>query len=159
MLSFPPEMDLPFDIPEASSCPYMALLRRLTSFPYGHKLLTRDHEHWSAIIVAKLSTYQLETNWDTIKIKSKEQWKKCVETAVENYNKYKLRNNCTKTTNDGTSIKTKTKHVHPRPTSLFHGLQKTTNKSHLRGERIERQEPSFSRHMACWNARQISKAL
>ena len=107
---------------------------------YLHKLLTRDISHWTNKMLShlhshntgwaksiseKLTHYKLETHWDLIKAKTKGQWKKDVENAVEIINKEKLKNNCTKTTTNGINIKTKTKHTHQQISSENYKRQKT----------------------------------
>ena len=57
---------------------------------------------------AKLSEYGLEQNFDLIKSKSRPQWKKEVETAVDSINREKLRDQCYETKAGVTKAKTKT---------------------------------------------------
>ena len=126
---------------------------------YLHKILTRDEIHWTnqmllhllaqntgwaRNISEKLVQYQLETNWDSIKVMTKAQWKKCVEEAVERANKEKLKNNCTKITGDGTVIKTKTRHIHQATSSTDFKRQPT--KAILQGTKLKARTIIISRH-------------
>ena len=43
----------------------------------------------------KLIQYQVETEWNKIKLKSKGEWKKVVEEADDKVNKEEILNNCT----------------------------------------------------------------
>ena len=96
---------------------------------YLHKLLTRESNHWTLQMLNHLKTqdlgwaknieekliaYGLETNWNTIKTKTKAQWKEEVKKAVNEINKSKLIESCTSKTPTDTTIKSKTKYIHER---------------------------------------------
>ena len=63
---------------------------------------------WTPQIKAKLIEYGLEENLDLIKAKSRIQWKKEVEIAVDSVNRKKLRGECFETKLGETKAKTKT---------------------------------------------------
>ena len=67
---------------------------------------------WAKNIIDKLTTYELETNWDNIKNKSKREWKRVVEKAVDDFNRNKLMTRCTSKTAEGTRVNTKTKSIY-----------------------------------------------
>ena len=71
---------------------------------------------WARSISEKLKEYCLEPNWDAIKSKTKEQWKREVKNAVNNKNKQKLIDNCTTETLSESRINTKTKHIYDKLT-------------------------------------------
>ena len=67
---------------------------------------------WARNIQTKLTDYQLETDWNVIKQKTKGEWKNSVTEAVNKYNQAKLLNNCTTSTANDIKINTKTKNVY-----------------------------------------------
>ena len=99
--------------------------KRLT---YLHKVLNRKVDHWTtkmlyhlqaiekgwaSNIKEKLVKYNLETDWEVIKKKTKAEWKRNVSEAVDEVNKKRIIKDCeTKTPEGSTKTKTKTKHIH-----------------------------------------------
>ena len=96
-------------------------------FMYLHKIVNRQTDHWTNKMIAhlktqnigwarniqtKLTDYQLETDWNVIKQKTKGEWKNSVTEAVNKYNQAKLLNNCTTSTANDIKINTKTKNVY-----------------------------------------------
>ena len=94
-------------------------------FIYLHKILNREATHWTKKmflhldslnlgwvknIKEKLAQYQLHTEWEEIRVKSKGQWKKLVTDTVDKMNTSKLIQNCT--TENRTRVCTKTQHIH-----------------------------------------------
>ena len=67
---------------------------------------------WVQNIENKLHEYNLETDYEIIKAKSKEQWKKEVEKAVNKRNFENLIDHCTHETPVGGKINTKTKYIY-----------------------------------------------
>ena len=67
---------------------------------------------WAKNINNKLAKYQLETNWEDIGKKSKREWKRIVEEAVDKMNQNKIIQNYTTETPNGLKINTKTKTIH-----------------------------------------------
>ena len=98
-------------------------------FLYLHKLLNRENDHWNKQMLLhlhttnlgwakniseKLAEYGLESNWDIIKSKTRNEWRASVNKAVNERNKQRLIENCTTATATGTKINTKTKEIHGR---------------------------------------------
>ena len=98
-------------------------------FMYLHKILGRETDHWTKKMLVhlqtqnlgwaknieqKLNIYKLETNWDVIRQKTKENGKRTVTEAVDKVNKEKLIQFCVPTTatTENAKINTKTKNVH-----------------------------------------------
>ena len=96
-------------------------------FLYIHTIFNRGIEHWTNKMLthldtqnlgwaksmkAKLQEYQLESDWNAIKQKTKGEWKRDVTKAVDNYNKAKLLKQCTTVTGNTTKIHTKTKRIY-----------------------------------------------
>ena len=92
-----------------------------------HKVLNRHTEHWTKKMLThlktqdlgwakniqtKLNNYGIELDWDTIKQKTKGEWKRIVTDAVNKFNQEKLLKNCTATTTNGIKINTKTANIH-----------------------------------------------
>ena len=90
---------------------------------YLHRLLRRQNDNWtlklffeldklkigwSPHIREKLTEYSLEENVDVIKAKSRLQWKREVEAAVNTVNRKKLSNECYETKSGIAKAKTKT---------------------------------------------------
>ena len=107
-------------------------------FLYLHKLLNLENDHWNKQmllhlhttnsgwaknIILKLTEYGLESNWDTIKTKTKNEWRASVNKAVNERNKNRLIENCTTKTTTGIKINTKTKETHTRLTSEQYNRQ------------------------------------
>ena len=69
---------------------------------------------WSKSIVEKLEEYDLEQDWEKIRILTKQSWKSSVKTAVQNRNKQKLINHCIEQTPQGDKVKTKTAHIYDK---------------------------------------------
>ena len=67
---------------------------------------------WAKNIEQKLTEYGLEPRWDAIQQKSKGEWKRDIELAVDKENKEKLIRNCTSKTIEGIKINRKTKTTH-----------------------------------------------
>ena len=67
----------------------------------------------------------METDWNSIRQKSKGEWKRNVEDAVENFNRTKLQESCTKMTNEGKIVKTKTKSIYQHVSSNNYKRQPT----------------------------------
>ena len=99
---------------------------------YLHKILNRDKEHWTQKmlyqlrendlgwaknIMTKLTEYQLETDWEKIREKTKGEWKSNVEKAVDEKNKNKLIQKLTTQTTEGTKVNTKTQKIHEQLTT------------------------------------------
>ena len=93
---------------------------------YLHRMLSRPNEHWTLRLLyeseklntgwtpqirAKLAEYGLEENFDRIKSKSRQQWKKEVEARVEKINQNRLRDECYETKMRVSKAKTKTTFV------------------------------------------------
>ena len=68
---------------------------------YLDKLLTRERDHWTSRmlshlcsyntgwaknIIGKLGEYNLESDWEIIRTKTKSQWKNSVDKAIEKNN-------------------------------------------------------------------------
>ena len=77
---------------------YMTQLIDKKRFMYIHKVLSRENDHWTKMMLhhlgtrkigwaeninRKLAEYNLETDWETIRLKTKGEWKKIVEQAVD----------------------------------------------------------------------------
>ena len=105
---------------------YMTQAVDMKRFMYLHKVLNRNDEHWTKAMLLHLNTvqtgwaksineklaqYQLETDWERIRLKSKREWKRNVDEAVDKANKEKIVKNCTTETPQGTKINTKTKYT------------------------------------------------
>ena len=101
-------------------------------FLYLHKILTREQEHWTKLMLLHLKTknigwaksideklqqYGLETNWDMIKIMTKNEWKERVKQSILKINGSKLITQATSETPQGTKVKTKTRDIHNKLTS------------------------------------------
>ena len=101
-------------------------------FMYLHKLLSREKDHWTTQMLyhlntcnmgwakninEKLTRYDLETNWETIRSKTKGEWKRLVEKAVDKINKDKMIKSCVTEINGETKVNTKTKRIHEHLTT------------------------------------------
>ena len=93
---------------------------------YLHRILSREPNHWTrrifstlenlnvgwyAQIKKKLQDYELETDMEKIKTKTRPEWKCEVHNAAEKMNSKKLQEDCYETTPDGKKVKSKTAHV------------------------------------------------
>ena len=96
---------------------------------YLHKVLNRNNDHWTKQMMNHLKNpnigwtkniqekhtkYEMETNWEIIGRKSKAEWKKEVERAVDKQNNKKLIEDCTSKTKNGIKINTKSKSIHEK---------------------------------------------
>ena len=112
---------------------YMTQAVDMRRFMYLHKVLNREDQHWTKVMLDHLNIlqigwaknvneeliqYQLETDWNKIKLKSKREWKRTVEEAVDKINKEKILMNCTTETPQGTKVNTKTQHTHNKITTV-----------------------------------------
>ena len=94
---------------------------------YLHKILKRETNHWTRQIFGtlkkfntgwykqikkKLEEYELETDTEKIKTKTRQQWKCEVHDAVEKANLKKLQEECYDTTSEGAKVKGKTLYAH-----------------------------------------------
>ena len=96
-------------------------------FMFLHKILKRPENHWTKkmlvqlkthnigwakSIQAKLSSYELEQDWEKIKEHNKSRWKHIVYTAVKEKNKQKLLESCVQRGPNEEKIKTKTTYIY-----------------------------------------------
>lgn len=101
-------------------------------FIYIHKILNRGDNHWTKKmffhlqslkkgwvknIEGKLAEYNLETNFEVIKNKTKAEWKRNVSEAVDEMNKNRLIQECVIESSEDTKVKTKTKNIHKQLTT------------------------------------------
>ena len=131
-------------------------------FMYLHKVLNReDEQHWTKIMLNhlnslqmgwarslndKLAQYQLETDWGKIRLKSKMEWKRDVEKAVDKVNKEKIMSNCTSETPQGTKINTKTKYTHHQITNNEGEYKREPLKEVIQGDRQRSKTLILARH-------------
>ena len=74
----------------------------------------KEHDAgWACQIDKILRTWELELDWDVIKMKSRNAWKKEVEQAAERLNKSAIKSNCIARKRGEETIKTKTKTIVP----------------------------------------------
>ena len=96
-------------------------------FMYLHKVLNRENDHWTKMMLVHLKTielgwakninekliqYDLERDWEIIRQKPKIEWKQMVNKAVDEVNRKKLIECCITKTNHETKINTKTKTIY-----------------------------------------------
>ena len=77
---------------------------------------------WTNDIKEKLAKYNLETDFETIRKKTKGEWKRNVTEAVDKINRKKLIQECETKTSEGTKIKTKTIHSHLTATTTYNRI-------------------------------------
>ena len=109
-------------------------------FLYLHKILNREQEHWTKLMLLHLNTknvgwaksineklqqYGLETNWNMIKIMTKNEWKEKVRKSILEINGFKLITQATSKTPQGDKIKTKTRDIHNKLTSTPYSSKPT----------------------------------
>ena len=109
-------------------------------FLYLHKILNREQEHWTKLMLLHLNTknvgwaksineklqqYGLETNWNMIKIMTKNEWKEKVRKSILEINGFKLITQATSKTPQGDKIKTKTRDIHNKLTSTPYSAKPT----------------------------------
>ena len=96
-------------------------------FIFLHKILQRPNDHWTVKMLNhlksqelgwaknmtnKLREYGLEADYGTIKVRTKLQWRKEVEEAVNKRNLEILIDQCTHETPTESKINTKTKYIY-----------------------------------------------
>ena len=109
---------------------------------YLHKVLNRNDNHWTkkTLVILNnmkigwsenirkiLESYELPTDYGTIKNISRNEWKRTVTTAIEKMNKERLKSDCHKQENGVTKVKTKTATV----------LERITNQEYTRKPQAE----------------------
>ncbi len=109
---------------------------------YLHKVLNRQTTHWtkktlealedknigwSKSIKNTLEKYDLPTDFQTIKTTSSPEWKQKIKSSIEKENTRRLHQQCYKTTNGTTTIKSKTK-------TIVEEVEKTEYQRHARPE-------------------------
>ena len=98
---------------------FMYLYRLLTRNPahWTHRTLLHHHEQnvaWAKHISNKLTEYELETDWNTIKIKRPNEWKEIVRKAILKRNGKKILDSCISGNENDTKVLTKTRHIHDK---------------------------------------------
>ena len=107
---------------------YASIRVQIKQLIYLHKVLQRKDEHWTVTtlrslrhhnvgwakqIEENLVDWSLETSWETIASKSRNEWKRQVHEAAERKNKGKILGECYKKERGNSTIKTKTKRLIP----------------------------------------------
>ena len=138
---------------------YMTQSMDQKRFMYLHKILNRESDHWTKKMLTQLKTlelgwaknmteklieYQLEQDWENIRRKTKAEWKKIVDEAIEENNRKKLIKNCTTKTPEGIKVNTKTKTIHENLTSPFYKRQ--TLKEIVKGTKQRTKTILLARH-------------
>ena len=95
------------------------LYRLLTRNPahWTHRTLLHHHEQnvaWAKHISNKLTEYELETDWNTIKIKRPNEWKEIMRKAILKRNGKKFLDSCISGNENDTKVLTKTRHIHDK---------------------------------------------
>ena len=103
---------------------YASIRVQIKQLIYLHKLLQKPENHWTRTtlnslrrhnigwakqINGNLEEWELESNWELIRTKSANEWKRRVYEAAERKNKQKILEECYKKVRGESSIKTKTK--------------------------------------------------
>ena len=96
-------------------------------FMFLYKILQRTEDHWTKKMLfhlktlnkgwakkiqTKLAYYELEQDWEKIKLFNKSRWKHLVSTAVRVKNRQKLLESCVQSEPNGEKIKTKTAYIY-----------------------------------------------
>ena len=105
---------------------YASIRVQIKQLIYLHKVLQKTENHWTITtlkalrrhntgwakqVEENLDEWQLETNWDNIRTKSKNEWKKQVYAAAEKKNREKILGECFKKERGSSQIKTKTRRL------------------------------------------------
>ena len=112
----------------ASGALYASIRVQIKQLIYLHKLLMKPENHWTRTtlnslkrhdigwakqIKENLDEWEMETDWEVIRTKSANEWKRGVYNAAERKNKQKILEECHKKVRGVSSIKTKTKSLIP----------------------------------------------
>ena len=146
---------------------YMTQSMDQKQFMYLHKILNRESDHWTKKMLVQLKTlelgwakymteklmeYQLEQDWENIRRKTKAEWRKIVDEAIEENNRKKLIKNCTTKTSNGFKVNTKTKTIPRQKQSmkilLPHPISDNHSKKFLKEQNREHKHYSL-RATAC----------